>query len=183
MTTAASVDDADIKQRARQIYEVRGSAPGTDLDNWLQAERELRAGSEVPRISEASVFPAGEWLFAQRARVNLLCSGIHRIEEIEGLLRDNPDEPVTIWRPGGRLRLPLVAGNGTLVLHHVDALTHDDQDLLFDWMVAAAGRTWVISTTRAPLWPLVQSGAFRDALYYRLNTVCSAIAAHAQKSF
>ena len=30
-----------IAARARAIYEERGSAPGHDLENWLQAESEL----------------------------------------------------------------------------------------------------------------------------------------------
>lgn len=30
-----------ITTRARAIYEARGSAPGHDLENWLQAESEL----------------------------------------------------------------------------------------------------------------------------------------------
>ena len=173
MTTEASVSDAEIKQRAHQIYEARG-APGTALDDWFKAERELLGGTKEFGVPEASSFPLEDWLFAQAARVNLLLNGVHSIEEIVGLLRDNPSEPVTTWRPGDRLRLPPEAEHGTLVLHHVEALTHDEQDLLLDWMAPSAGRTRVISTTRAPLWPLVEGGAFRDALYYRLNIVYSA---------
>ena len=32
----------DIAQRAYAIYEQRGRFPGAELDDWLQAERELR---------------------------------------------------------------------------------------------------------------------------------------------
>jgi DNA-binding SARP family transcriptional activator len=32
-----------IQQRAYEIYLARGDQPGSDLDDWLQAERELRA--------------------------------------------------------------------------------------------------------------------------------------------
>jgi hypothetical protein len=32
-----------VKRRAYEIYEARGGAPGHALDDWLQAERELRA--------------------------------------------------------------------------------------------------------------------------------------------
>ena len=40
-TPAPSYDD--IAVRAYEIYLSRGMAPGTDLDNWLEAERQLRA--------------------------------------------------------------------------------------------------------------------------------------------
>jgi Protein of unknown function (DUF2934) len=33
-----------IRQRAFEIYLKRGQTPGDDLLDWLQAERELRAG-------------------------------------------------------------------------------------------------------------------------------------------
>ncbi|HEX7896715.1 MAG TPA: DUF2934 domain-containing protein [Planctomycetota bacterium] len=33
----------DVARRAYEIYERRGGAPGRDLEDWLQAERELRA--------------------------------------------------------------------------------------------------------------------------------------------
>jgi len=33
--------DEQIAARARAIYEARGSLPGHDLENWLQAETEL----------------------------------------------------------------------------------------------------------------------------------------------
>jgi Protein of unknown function (DUF2934) len=34
--------DETIRRRAYEIYEARGGAVGHDLDDWLQAERELR---------------------------------------------------------------------------------------------------------------------------------------------
>ncbi|MGA3265961.1 MAG: DUF2934 domain-containing protein [Verrucomicrobiota bacterium] len=33
-----------IQQRAQAIYRARGGGPGRELDDWLQAERELQAG-------------------------------------------------------------------------------------------------------------------------------------------
>lgn len=33
----------DIARRAYEIYESRGRADGADVDDWLQAERELQA--------------------------------------------------------------------------------------------------------------------------------------------
>lgn len=36
-----------IRKRAYQIYEQRGMAPGSEIEDWLQAEAELH---EIPRI-------------------------------------------------------------------------------------------------------------------------------------
>ena len=36
------VTDEEIRQRAYEIYLNRGAAPGFELGDWLQAERELR---------------------------------------------------------------------------------------------------------------------------------------------
>ena len=33
--------DEDIRRRAYEIYLERGEQPGRELDDWLQAEREL----------------------------------------------------------------------------------------------------------------------------------------------
>jgi hypothetical protein len=35
----------EIRLRAYQIYLARGERPGFELDDWLQAERELRGGA------------------------------------------------------------------------------------------------------------------------------------------
>jgi DUF2934 family protein len=32
-----------VARRAYELYEARGSEPGRDVDDWLQAERELQA--------------------------------------------------------------------------------------------------------------------------------------------
>jgi hypothetical protein len=36
----------DVAKRAYELFEARGSAPGHDLENWLDAERELSATSQ-----------------------------------------------------------------------------------------------------------------------------------------
>jgi hypothetical protein len=42
---AAPFNDADaVARRAYEIYERRGGNHGADLDDWLEAERELRPG-------------------------------------------------------------------------------------------------------------------------------------------
>jgi hypothetical protein len=35
----------EIAKRAHEIFLARGGAPGFELDDWLQAERELKAAS------------------------------------------------------------------------------------------------------------------------------------------
>lgn len=40
-----------IRQRAYEIHQARGGAPGQDLADWLQAEREIKA--EMQRASDA----------------------------------------------------------------------------------------------------------------------------------
>ena len=47
-TRQVQVDSAthveEIRRRAYEIYLERGEQPGRDLDDWLQAERELERG-------------------------------------------------------------------------------------------------------------------------------------------
>ena len=38
------VPEEEIRYRAYEIYLERGEQPGCDLDDWLQAERELQRG-------------------------------------------------------------------------------------------------------------------------------------------
>jgi hypothetical protein len=39
---SATMTDGDIARRAYELYEKRGREHGHDLDDWLQAERELQ---------------------------------------------------------------------------------------------------------------------------------------------
>jgi transcriptional regulator of acetoin/glycerol metabolism len=98
---------------------------------------------------------------------NLLLIGLSRAsrEQFEASLTKGP---VNRWEPGKPLVLPSA---GTLVLHEVGCLTHDDQVGLLAWLERTAGRTRVICTTSASLFAQVEAGRFIDTLYYRLNTV------------
>jgi len=40
-STGNSARDEEIRLRAYEIYPERGEQPGCELDDWLQAEREL----------------------------------------------------------------------------------------------------------------------------------------------
>ena len=44
--TAARPTEQQIASRAHQIFLERGATPGRDLDDWLQAERELTAATK-----------------------------------------------------------------------------------------------------------------------------------------
>ena len=46
-----SARDEEIRRRAYEIYLERGQQPGHDIDDWLQAERELER--EVLRRAQA----------------------------------------------------------------------------------------------------------------------------------
>jgi len=46
-----SVREEEIKRRAYEIYLERGEEPGRDLEDWLQAEREL-ASHEITPLGE-----------------------------------------------------------------------------------------------------------------------------------
>jgi hypothetical protein len=41
------VGNEEIAQRAYAIYEQRGRLPGSELDDWLQAERDLLTGTKT----------------------------------------------------------------------------------------------------------------------------------------
>jgi hypothetical protein len=44
---ATDISEHDIARRAYGLYLTRGGEPGHDVDDWLQAERELRSSSRV----------------------------------------------------------------------------------------------------------------------------------------
>jgi hypothetical protein len=42
----SAIAEEAIRNRAHQLYQQRGSEPGRDLEDWLQAERELKSQRE-----------------------------------------------------------------------------------------------------------------------------------------
>lgn len=42
----------EIERRAYQIYLERGELPGRDLDDWLQAERELQSTRSIHPVNK-----------------------------------------------------------------------------------------------------------------------------------
>jgi transcriptional regulator of aromatic amino acid metabolism len=78
--------------------------------------------------------------------------------------------PMHVCLLPGKLELPQ-SGEGTLFLHDVAALTLTQQVALYDWLDHDRGDIQIVSLTRATLPDLVRSGAFFEALFYRLNVV------------
>jgi hypothetical protein len=51
---SASITEDRIRRRASEIHQARGGAPGQELDDWLQAEREVKARMQIPPESNES---------------------------------------------------------------------------------------------------------------------------------
>src|SRR5262245_59455850 len=110
-------------------------------------------------------------LSSQQRRPNLLiaCSD-SALDAVEYKLRALCAPPVHTCVLPGALALPKKPC-GTLLLHHVEALTLEQQLTLYDWM-SVSRQVQVVSITGAPLLSLVEHGQFLEGLFYRLNTVC-----------
>jgi len=105
-----------------------------------------------------------------RRRVNLLLIGPEGIiQDTLYSLRPQLAQPIRTWHAPDPLELPYPSQPGTLILRDVASLSPADQSRLCNWMEQSAGRIRVVGTTSAPLMRNVDSGAFLDALYYRLN--------------
>lgn len=79
--------------------------------------------------------------------------------------------PVAWWMPQDKHAIPTSA-LATLFIAGVNAADADQQRQLCHWLDTCPDRVQVVSTAVTPLFPLIQVGAFLDALYYRLNHVC-----------
>lgn len=113
-----------------------------------------------------------ELLIAGMPPVNLLLAGAHgAIRTTLGTLLRNVEGPILAWYPGERLVLPRHPRVGTMILHEVGLMDYEDQLQLLEWLETRAARIQIVSTTSSPLLPRVESGAFNDTLYYRLNTM------------
>lgn len=87
-------------------------------------------------------------------------------------------QPAKTWSSAQPLPLPHPSTPApSVVIEDVDRLPLDEQRRLSDWLLAAHRHTQVMSTTRRPLLPLVESGRFLAELYYRLNVVYLELAA------
>lgn len=122
--------------------------------------------------NSAPLSAAKDLKMAQAAHTNVLVVGPNPIvKKVLSLVAPDARRDTAVQCQGGRLQLPQVSSRPTmLVVHDVDALTAAEQRTLLDWLEAASTRTQVVSTASVPLLPLVQTHAFNDTLYYRLNT-------------
>lgn len=112
--------------------------------------------------------PAGDWQTLVSTRANAVVVG-----QEDAALRvwtavwPSLEKPIH-WVDADHLLLPRHPA-GTLILQGADMLTAPAQQQLFAWLDSDARSTRVLTTTPSPLFPLVESGAFLAALYYRLN--------------
>ena len=118
--------------------------------------------------SAAEFLVADEWLaFRCDPRAVLLIGTAEQTAPIiAGLLPSWP-APIEIGqashvRPDTAVR--------TLVLRDAGEMSPARQTALLDWLDAAGDRR-IITTTRQPLFPRVESGLFSMVLYYRLNVI------------
>jgi hypothetical protein len=80
--------------------------------------------------------------------------------------------PRIVRRREERLRLlPTSGPASTILVYDVHTLTRREQDAFFLWMNSGNNRTRVVSTTTQSLLPELETGAFNDNLYYRLNVL------------
>ena len=129
------------------------------------------ATQQATRLDRSSRLP-DDLIFKGMPPVNLLLTGgAVVVQSVLETLLSNHDQSIACWWPGQRLVLPAMQRPAMMILHDVGALGAEDQLQLLQWLERDIGRTKVVSTTPAPLMPLVEKGAFNDTLYYRLNTV------------
>jgi hypothetical protein len=94
------------------------------------------------------------------------------VEEALRTLRRRCRKPLVTCAAADPLVLPPSFTVGTLVLRDVGALSADGQRRLLAWLDCAFGGTQIIATSAHTLWPsFIQTGAFLETLYYRLNVV------------
>ena len=146
-----------------QSNAVAAAGGAAAVNSVLQTREERRFARQTRKDLEIGGTP----------RTNLLLLGTSDgIGIVLEMLRLEHREPILQWHPGQPLVLPSPGSAATLVLHDVSELTSTDQHRVLRWLDQAARQIRVVSTTAEPLWPSVETGAFNDMLYYRLNTVC-----------
>ena len=109
-----------------------------------------------------------------RARITeanaLLVGPDNLVENMVSLVVPDLTPTATIRRRNEELLLPTASTRiRTAVIRDVGGLTPVEQGRLLDWLDSGPNRMQVVSTTSAPLLPLVETGVFNEILYYRLN--------------
>jgi hypothetical protein len=114
-----------------------------------------------------------EWNAVTFAHRNVLLAGTQCvINSVLASLTPHLRKPVHRYGRNADGSVPLPT-TGSLILREVGTLDLTQQLQLFRWLERFHGQAPVqmVSTTSTPLYPFVESGAFHDGLFYRLNTV------------
>jgi len=146
---------------------VMHTAPGTSLPRSVGSENESAARRPL------TLLPAdlqADWDVAVRTQHNLLLEGSPTdTEERLVALAPRLCEPLCEFTPADGASVPQPR-DGTLILRDVAKLDAPQQATLLRWLDERLP-VRIVSTSAAPLFSLVGSGAFRSELYYRLNVV------------
>lgn len=165
-----AVDCCNLMAQIRQ-------SPPCDILFFPQAEIMMQDHLAKRRnpVRRAPLPPFAEFLRLAAAQTNLLVEGTElRVEAVLAALTPHLVSPLTTW--GGGVALP-TGRRGTLMVPHVERLHEEHQQQLLRWLSETNGTVRVVATTSGSLFRLVLSGAFLDALYYRLNIVRVEVAA------
>jgi Sigma-54 interaction domain len=135
------------------------------------AERALAQRSDDRRLGAESLL-SDEGL-ARFTNLNLLIMGADdAVARFVTSLWPYFSAPRVVRRRGDPLRLlPPSRPAGTILVYDVDTLTRREQDALERWMDDGNDGTRVVSTATQSLMPVLETGAFNDELYYRLNVL------------
>jgi len=124
--------------------------------------------SDVSHLAQLSQGFRDDWRCLLREGFSVMIEGPDDATEAAlSLLKPHLRQPI-MWQQPGELRLSAVVP-GALVIRQVDAMTVHDQARLLERLGPATATIQIVSTTRAPLFDLVEAGGFDRTLYYRLN--------------
>ena len=114
-----------------------------------------------------------EWTAIAYGRRNFLLAGaVSAVDALLASMRPYLRAPIGLFNPIAEA-LDGLPAEGTLILPEIGDLTGDQQLRLLAWIDQLDLRdpVQIVSTTSRRMVPLLQSGAFRAELYYRLNVV------------
>jgi len=131
----------------------------------------MRSGAVPTSVPRAFGVSDAEWHALVTWHPNLLLEGT-RTDTDRVLRAFHPHliQPLFRWQATTKLSLPH-DHRGSLLLLGVTAMDENEQGLVFDWLSERKDRVQVVSTVTRPLFPLVERGAFRADLYYRLSVL------------
>ncbi len=100
----------------------------------------------------------------------LVCGEQPFIEAFLDALKRETSRPIRRCANTRSLLVSKIAA-GTLVLDDPSSYDETDQRALLAWLEHDGLEVQLITTTRKPMFDLVQAGRFLDTLFYRLNTI------------